>query len=191
MPVGAFTASGLQSNATTGLCPMQFTSQGNLAPHRVRQKRSNQVSPPYGHLDIAHYRIPTLPCFRGRLGNWICRYPRLHGLLLETRNFVFRIGKRYSEPLCVVSVGPFLQEGPPGHLSRNKRTHACIADIRRIFSSRTHLTALDAEIFVAGWKLGAEWAHGNTDNEALRDSLPSVASATQPAMQSPKDDSQG
>jgi hypothetical protein len=53
------------------------------------------------------------------------------------------------------------------HRQRELVVDACIADIENSTKVRPHLTLVDKEIFVQGWRQGHEWSVRNRDKLAL------------------------
>jgi len=85
--------------------------------------------------------------------------PPLRESVCELRSFLRRIHAlgllRSSRHL--VDFGPAFERDQNGSLRYCKQTLACSEDTLRINESRPWLTALDCELFVRGWRQGAEW----------------------------------
>jgi hypothetical protein len=93
------------------------------------------------------------------------RLPLLYGCLLEVRNLLRRIVRLHRTRLYrrSLDIGPAFERAPDGSYRECVRTHACSAGMRNLYATRPGLTILDAELFLAGWKRGSEWARGTTD----------------------------
>ncbi len=126
------------------------------------------------HADVSLLRsndhtAKRLPKFRS-VACGLCRilfceglsFPSGREILRECGNLLWRIGK-----ICETS--PY---GPGAHYGRfagnrehrreNERTRRCILDTKGISQSHPKATMLDRQIFVMGWKLGAEWGLGES-----------------------------
>lgn len=89
-------------------------------------------------------------------------FPSTREILRECGNFLWRIGR-----ICETS--PY---GPGAHYGRyagnrehrreNERTRRCILDTRGISQTHPKATMIDRQLFVMGWKLGAEWGLGES-----------------------------
>ncbi len=97
----------------------------------------------------------------------IHRLPLLYGCVLELRSLVWRIVRLRRTQLYrkSVDIGPAFERTPRGSFQECIRTRACSVDMRNLYATHPGLTILDAELFLAGWKLGWEWASNNADTE--------------------------
>lgn len=93
------------------------------------------------------------------------RFALLYGFLLELRSLLWRIVRLQRTKLYRKSldIGPAFERTPDGSYQECTRTRACSADMRNLYATRPGLTILDAELFLAGWKLGWEWGYHNPD----------------------------
>ena len=95
------------------------------------------------------------------------RFALLYGYVLEVRSLLWRIVRLHRTKLYRKSldIGPAFERTPDGSIQECVRTRACSADIRNLYATRPGLTILDAELFLAGWKLGSELDcnHGDTE----------------------------
>jgi hypothetical protein len=96
---------------------------------------------------------------------WIHRLPWLYGCVLEVRSLVWRIVRLRRTQLYRKSLdmGPAFERTPHGSFQECIRTRACSADMRNLYATRPGLTILDAELFLAAWKLGWESGHSHAD----------------------------
>jgi hypothetical protein len=93
----------------------------------------------------------------------LSRRPLLYGWLLELRISLHRITaiselEIYRRGLCA---GPVFQKDETGNLQGCKQTLACIQDTQQLARSCSH-GLLDCQLFVDGWKKGAEWGLSNS-----------------------------
>lgn len=93
------------------------------------------------------------------------RWALLYRFLLEVRSLFWRIVRLqrtqlYRKSLCI---GPAFEKTPDGLFQVSARTRACSRDMQSLYATRPGLTILDAELFLAGWKLGSEWDHNRAD----------------------------
>ncbi len=88
-----------------------------------------------------------------------------YGVVRELHNCYQRIRVRYRLGLTHSGrqTDPALHRCKTGNREDCIETRARIADIQRLFALRTWSTVLDADLFSAGWELGAEWMRGNFD----------------------------
>jgi hypothetical protein len=89
----------------------------------------------------------------------LSRRSLLYGWLLELRSSLLRITaiselQIYS---CGLDAGPVFQKDGSGNLQACKQTLACIQDTQRLAQIRPGVSLLECQLFVDGWKKGAEW----------------------------------
>lgn len=110
--------------------------------------------------------------------HWCLQWePTLYGFAVESRTFLYRIGLRCRRRYRYYrtfgfSAGPYLEfpEGQPPR--RNRRTNACIVDIRRFVETHPAATFVDVELYRDAWLAGAEWVVRNSDSKVLVQSRP-------------------
>ena len=91
-------------------------------------------------------------------------FAELRGLLKEVRNSYWRIKVRWQSGVSHqgLQMGYDLhREVSEGVPQECKREHANTQDILELFSLRPYSTLVDADLFRAGWELGAEWMFRN------------------------------
>lgn len=95
------------------------------------------------------------------------RFALVYGFLLELRSLFWRTVRLQRTKLYRKSldIGPAFEKTPAGLFRESARTRACSADMRNLYATWPGLTILDADLFLAGWKLGWEWGHNNADTE--------------------------
>lgn len=95
------------------------------------------------------------------------RFPLLYGFLLELRSLLWRISRLLRTKLYrrSLDIGQAFEKTQDGSYRESARTRACSMDMRNLYATYPGLTILDAEIFLAGWRLGWEWGHNNADTE--------------------------
>jgi hypothetical protein len=91
------------------------------------------------------------------------RMPLVYGFVVEMHSFLHRMVARYRRHYgaYLLYVGPF-EEGPSEHPEPNKRTHACMRDIRSFVEHNPWATTLDLEMYRDSWLAGVEWQKSNS-----------------------------
>ncbi len=123
--------------------------------------RGSQSDDGLGYIEFRETSFPLRVLHRLRLH----RFALLYGFLLELRSLLWRIARLQQTKLYRKSldIGPAFEKTPDGLFQEPARTRACSADMRNLYATRPGLTILDADLFLAGWKLGWECAHNNAD----------------------------
>src|SRR5262249_23284418 len=101
----------------------------------------------------------------------------LRGLLKEVRNSYWRIKVRWQSGVSREGLGmgyDLHREVSEDSPQECKRAHASTQDILELFSLRPYSTLVDADLFRAGWELGAEWMLRNYHSLCCEYSKPSV-----------------
>jgi hypothetical protein len=123
-----------------------------------------------GTMGWSHGRVP-LQCVQSevyraaRAVYFYLRPPALaHEILRECCNLPRRIQNLRATKLCLYGIEIGRLQG--NHVDRraNERTRACMRDMQEIDTFHPRATLLDRQLFVEGWKRGAEWASGGTRN---------------------------
>ena len=110
------------------------------------------------------------------------RMPLMYGFVVEIHSFLHRMAlrSRLRYRAYYLYVGRLEQESG-GHLEPNKRTHACIRDIRSFAQRHPWATHLDLEMYRNAWLAGVQYAESNyckskqeTDRSAAQSTSDSV-----------------
>ena len=100
-----------------------------------------------------------------RAGYFYLHPPALaHEILRELCNLPRRIQNLRATKLCLYGIEIGRLQGNHVDQRANERTRACMRDMREIDTFHPRATLLDRQLFVEGWKRGAEWASGETRN---------------------------
>ena len=85
--------------------------------------------------------------------------PSIHEILLECRNFLWRIRMlRETSAGLLGTFGPTWASLPNGHLLRCDATRARMMDTQEMRTNHPRATVIDVDLFLEGWLAGAKWA---------------------------------
>ena len=152
------------------------SSTGNQAEVRSRLLYKPR---PYCGLPTGDYQVgrhsgsfhrTAIEMLRASVAGWLYRRPLLYGLLRESRNYLRRIAApaelraAYRHPFGDLSFGPVFEEVETRYLRLCMKTQACIRDTQQSTQIKKSDSLLDLQLFVAGWKQGAEWGLSEVRN---------------------------
>ena len=131
---------------------------GDRAIPQTNQLNTPSVDNASGNAQRGISRAGRNPKLRAAILRALSRRPLLYGWLLELRISLHRMTAISALEIYRrgLNVGPVFQKDETGNLQGCKQTLACIQDTQQLTQSCS-CGLLDCQLFVDGWKAGAEW----------------------------------